>query len=81
MAFNWKTDFVQQLEIIADTDILIGIHGAGLTHLLFLPDWAVIFELCVHTFKQYVFRCKYVKLEQNFIGLDTTVGTLTATLT
>ncbi|KAB7504230.1 EGF domain-specific O-linked N-acetylglucosamine transferase, partial [Armadillidium nasatum] len=27
------------------TDILIGIHGSGLTHLLFLPDWAVIIEL------------------------------------
>uniref|UniRef100_A0AAZ3RCV6 EGF domain-specific O-linked N-acetylglucosamine transferase n=1 Tax=Oncorhynchus tshawytscha TaxID=74940 RepID=A0AAZ3RCV6_ONCTS len=28
-----------------NSDIFIGIHGAGLTHLLFLPDWAVIFEL------------------------------------
>ncbi|RXG69537.1 EGF domain-specific O-linked N-acetylglucosamine transferase [Armadillidium vulgare] len=27
------------------TDILIGIHGSGLTHLLFLPDWAVVIEL------------------------------------
>ncbi|XP_046555133.1 EGF domain-specific O-linked N-acetylglucosamine transferase-like [Haliotis rubra] len=24
---------------------LIGIHGAGLTHMLFLPDWAVVFEM------------------------------------
>ena len=28
-----------------NTDILVGIHGAGLTHLLFLPDWAEVFEL------------------------------------
>ena len=28
-----------------ETDILVGIHGAGLTHLLFLPNWAAVFEL------------------------------------
>ena len=33
------------MEAIRATDILIGIHGAGLTHMLFLPDWAVVFEL------------------------------------
>lgn len=37
--------FEQQLQITLNTDILIGMHGAGLTHLLFLPDWAVVFEL------------------------------------
>jgi len=31
--------------ITRNTDILIGMHGAGLTHLLFLPNWACIFEL------------------------------------
>lgn len=41
--------FEDQLEITRNTDILIGIHGAGLTHLLFLPDWATIFELYVLT--------------------------------
>jgi len=43
--FTWQTDFTEQLSIIQDTDVLIGMHGAGLTHLLFLPDWAAIFEL------------------------------------
>jgi EGF domain-specific O-GlcNAc transferase len=37
--------FSDQLRIIRNSDILIGIHGAGLTHLLFLPKWAAIFEL------------------------------------
>ncbi|XP_070967525.1 EGF domain-specific O-linked N-acetylglucosamine transferase-like [Oncorhynchus clarkii lewisi] len=37
--------FLEQLSITHNSDIFIGIHGAGLTHLLFLPDWAVIFEL------------------------------------
>uniref|UniRef100_A0A6Q2Y002 EGF domain-specific O-linked N-acetylglucosamine transferase n=1 Tax=Esox lucius TaxID=8010 RepID=A0A6Q2Y002_ESOLU len=37
--------FLEQLSITHNSDIFIGIHGAGLTHLLFLPDWAVVFEL------------------------------------
>ncbi|XP_078241236.1 EGF domain-specific O-linked N-acetylglucosamine transferase isoform X2 [Pogona vitticeps] len=40
-----ELEFKEQLKITHNTDIFIGIHGAGLTHLLFLPDWAVIFEL------------------------------------
>ncbi|CAG7661329.1 unnamed protein product [Allacma fusca] len=43
--FTWSTPFAKQLEVIQNTDILIGMHGAGLTHLLFLPDWAAVFEL------------------------------------
>ncbi|XP_054640869.1 EGF domain-specific O-linked N-acetylglucosamine transferase isoform X3 [Dunckerocampus dactyliophorus] len=37
--------FLEQLRITHNSDIFIGMHGAGLTHLLFLPDWAVVFEL------------------------------------
>uniref|UniRef100_A0A803JWL1 EGF domain-specific O-linked N-acetylglucosamine transferase n=1 Tax=Xenopus tropicalis TaxID=8364 RepID=A0A803JWL1_XENTR len=40
--------FLEQLEITHNSDIFIGMHGAGLTHLLFLPDWAVVFELTQH---------------------------------
>uniref|UniRef100_UPI00359025C7 EGF domain-specific O-linked N-acetylglucosamine transferase isoform X1 n=2 Tax=Myxine glutinosa TaxID=7769 RepID=UPI00359025C7 len=40
-----EIDFTEQLRITHNSDVFIGIHGAGLTHLLFLPDWAVIFEL------------------------------------
>lgn len=36
---------MQQLEITRNTDIFIGMHGAGLTHVLFLPKWASLFEL------------------------------------
>ncbi|XP_065068055.1 EGF domain-specific O-linked N-acetylglucosamine transferase-like [Rhopilema esculentum] len=43
--FNWNMPFLEQLQISHNTDIFIGIHGAGLTHALFLPDWAVLFEL------------------------------------
>ncbi|CAG0913822.1 unnamed protein product [Notodromas monacha] len=43
--FTFRTPFRSQLEIIRNTDILIGIHGSGLTHCLFLPDWAAVFEI------------------------------------
>lgn len=45
VVYDRSVPFKTQLEITHNTDIFIGIHGAGLTHLLFLPDWAVIFEL------------------------------------
>nr|CAG4640694.1 EOG090X02IK [Eulimnadia texana] len=45
VVFTHNTDFRQQLSVIHETDILIGMHGAGLTHLMFLPDWAAVFEL------------------------------------
>jgi len=35
----------QQLRIIRETDLLIGIHGAGLTHTMFLPPGAALFEI------------------------------------
>lgn len=40
-----EVPFLEQLWITHNSDVFIGMHGAGLTHLLFLPDWAVIFEL------------------------------------
>lgn len=43
--FERTVSFIDQLAIIRNTDILIGIHGAGLTHLLFLPKWATVFEM------------------------------------
>ncbi|XP_050591020.1 EGF domain-specific O-linked N-acetylglucosamine transferase isoform X2 [Bombus affinis] len=43
--YNKKISFKKQLEITRNSDIFIGIHGAGLTHLMFLPDWAAVFEI------------------------------------
>ncbi len=40
-----SVDFVEQLRIIHSTKILIGLHGAGLTHVLFLPRDGVLLEL------------------------------------
>lgn len=43
--FNHRMSFMEQIKISSRTDILIGIHGAGLTHTLFQPDYGVLFEL------------------------------------
>ncbi|KAG8223436.1 hypothetical protein J437_LFUL005264 [Ladona fulva] len=45
VVYNRFMSFSRQMEITHNSDIFIGIHGAGLTHLLFLPDWGVVFEL------------------------------------
>ena len=43
--FNHQMPFKDQLKVTANSDILVGMHGAGLSHVLFLPDYAVLFEL------------------------------------
>lgn len=45
VVFDRKLRFIDQLKITRNTDVFVGIHGAGLTHLLFLPKWATCFEL------------------------------------
>ena len=37
--------FLSQLERTVNTDIMVGMHGAGLAHFMFLPEWAVGYEL------------------------------------
>ncbi|XP_033745660.1 EGF domain-specific O-linked N-acetylglucosamine transferase-like [Pecten maximus] len=43
--YTWNMDFKDQMQISHNSDIFIGIHGAGLTHMLFQPDWGVVMEL------------------------------------
>uniref|UniRef100_A0A1B0DDB1 EGF domain-specific O-linked N-acetylglucosamine transferase n=1 Tax=Phlebotomus papatasi TaxID=29031 RepID=A0A1B0DDB1_PHLPP len=45
VTYGSQMKFRDQLEITRNTDLFIGMHGAGLTHALFLPNWASIFEL------------------------------------
>ena len=33
------------LQTTHNSDMFIGIHGAGLAHVMFLPDWAALFEM------------------------------------
>ena len=39
----------EQLKIIVNTDIFVGMHGAGLTHVLFLKPNRVLIELATHS--------------------------------
>lgn len=43
--YSSQIPLTEQLTSTHNTDVFIGMHGAGLTHLLFLPDWAATFEL------------------------------------
>lgn len=45
VSYSHQMSFTKQLELTHNSDIFIGMHGSGLTHLLFLPDWAAVFEL------------------------------------
>ena len=40
-----KLTFQEQLQIIRNTDVLIGVHGNGLSHSLFLPRDSAVIEL------------------------------------
>jgi EGF domain-specific O-GlcNAc transferase len=43
--YDIQTTFLEQLKTTHNTDIFMSMHGAGLTHLLFLPNWAAVFEI------------------------------------
>lgn len=48
--------FRKQLEIIRDTDVLVGVHGAGLTHGMFLSPRSVMVEILPPTVNHKGFR-------------------------
>lgn len=50
-----KLSFVEQVKVAAVTDILIGVHGNGLSHTLFLPEGASLIEI----FPEDVLRVEY----------------------
>lgn len=51
-----KMAFSAQLEIISQTDILVGVHGAGHTHGFFLPDQSSIVEILPQDLEHRGFR-------------------------
>lgn len=40
-----KLTFKQQMNRVAMTDVFFAVHGAALTHVLFLPPWALVIEI------------------------------------
>lgn len=60
--------FQEQLQTVANTDLLIGAHGNGLTHLLFLPDDGAILEYYEggeSAFFRFFARCRGVRYYGN----------------
>lgn len=45
--FDWngRPPIAGQLALMAETDVLVGMHGAGLVHALWLPPWAALYEV------------------------------------
>ncbi|UKZ48001.1 hypothetical protein TrVGV298_002237 [Trichoderma virens] len=37
--------FSEQIQIVRETDLLVGVHGAGLTHLMFLQPGSAVLEI------------------------------------
>ncbi|KJK73597.1 hypothetical protein H634G_11145 [Metarhizium anisopliae BRIP 53293] len=48
--------FADQLKIVCETDLLIGVHGAGLTHTMFLPPGSAVIEILPGNFAHMGFR-------------------------
>ncbi|KAK4064188.1 uncharacterized protein Triagg1_9167 [Trichoderma aggressivum f. europaeum] len=48
--------FAEQLKIVRETDLLVGVHGAGLTHLMFLQPGSAVLEILPEGFQHKGFR-------------------------
>lgn len=48
--------FAEQLKIVRGTDLLVGVHGAGLTHLMFLQPGSALIEIIPEGFQHKGFR-------------------------
>jgi len=49
-------DFAEQVRIISESDILIGMHGAGMAHLFFLRPGSTLIEIFPYKFRKSVYQ-------------------------
>jgi hypothetical protein len=72
-----KLSFKEQVNIAANSDVLLGLHGNGLSHILFLPTNATVIEI----FPKDTFRAEYRILAKargfNYFGLIEGRGLIT----
>ncbi|CAK9108427.1 unnamed protein product [Durusdinium trenchii] len=45
LSFSWSDTWGEQMSNVSSCDVLLGVHGAGLSHLLWLGSEAVVIEL------------------------------------
>jgi capsular polysaccharide biosynthesis protein len=66
----------KQLEIIANTDILIGVHGAGLTWCVFMKDDSTLIELYPENSNtdNYIRWCKIANIKYKRLCINITAG-------
>ncbi len=83
--FSAVPSFGDQVVAVAEADVMVGVHGAGLTHLLHLPPFSAVIEigekkwehfrnLCVTSDRIY-YRVPWVNggKEKEFVNVDTGV--------
>ena len=58
----------EQLRVARETDILVGVHGAGLTHSLFLPPGSAVVEMLPADFEHKGFRNMAQLLGHRYFG-------------
>jgi protein O-GlcNAc transferase len=63
--------FPEQLKTIHHTDILVGVHGAGLTHAMFLPPHSTVVEILPPGLKHKGFRNLAKKLDHQYFSSHT----------
>ena len=52
LTFRWIQEmgsltFQEQVDVMANTGILIAVHGAGLANVMFMPAHSVVIEVCL----------------------------------
>ncbi|XP_060584906.1 uncharacterized protein LOC132740878 [Ruditapes philippinarum] len=60
-----KMNMKEQINLFSKTDLLIGMHGAGMSHVMFLPQHAAVFE----TFPNYWGFLKHFKAFSRWRGI------------
>lgn len=66
--------FLEQIDIIANTDILLGVHGNGLSHLLFLPKNAAVIEISSQDAQMLDYRLFADARNLDYLGIISNVG-------
>ncbi|QPG94344.1 hypothetical protein C2857_005739 [Epichloe festucae Fl1] len=51
-----KFSIAEQFKMVRETDLLVGVHGAGLTHIMFLPPGSAVVEILPSGFAHRGFR-------------------------